>query len=92
MPESAARPAAAKILAAFAAVYILWGSTYLAIRVAIDSLPPLLMAGARFLLAGGLLSAFMRLRGEAAPERRHWRSAALVGMALLLFGRGAQRE
>ncbi len=88
MPESAARPAAAKILAAFAAVYILWGSTYLAIRVAIDSLPPLLMAGARFLLAGGLLYAFMRLRGEPAPERRHWRSAALVGMALLLFGNG----
>lgn len=88
MPESAARPSAAKILAAFAAVYVVWGSTYLAIRVAIESLPPLLMAGARFLLAGGLLYAFMRLRGEPAPERRHWRSTAIVGMALLLFGNG----
>lgn len=89
MPETAARPAAAKLLAAFAAVYILWGSTYLAIIVAIESLPPLLMAGARFLLAGGLLYAFVRLRGEPAPERRHWRSAAIAGMALLLFGNGA---
>jgi drug/metabolite transporter (DMT)-like permease len=88
MPETAARPSAAKILAAFAAVYIVWGSTYLAIRVAIESLPPLLMAGARFLLAGALLYAFVRLRGEPAPERRHWRSTAIVGMALLLFGNG----
>ncbi|HEX2080917.1 MAG TPA: drug/metabolite exporter YedA [Longimicrobium sp.] len=88
MPETASRPSAAKILAAFAAVYILWGSTYLAIRVAIESLPPLLMAGARFLLAGGLLYAFMRLRGEPAPERRHWAATAVVGMLLLMFGNG----
>ena len=89
MPEgSTIRPAAAKVLAAFAAVYLVWGSTYLAIRVAIDSLPPLLMAGTRFLLAGGVLYAVMRLRGEPAPERRHWRTTALIGMLLLMFGNG----
>jgi drug/metabolite transporter (DMT)-like permease len=90
MPEtSAVRPSAARILAAFAAVYVVWGSTYLAIRIAIETLPPLLMAGARFLLAGTLLYAFMRLRGEPAPERRHWKSTALIGLLLLLFGNGA---
>lgn len=89
MPEtSTARPAAARVLAAFAAVYVIWGSTYLAIRVAIESLPPLLMAGARFLLAGTLLYAIMRARGEPAPERRHWGSTALIGMLLLMFGNG----
>ena len=84
----AARPSTARLLAAFAAVYVIWGSTYLAIRIAIESLPPLLMAGARFLLAGTLLYAFMRLRGEPAPERRHWGSTAIVGMLLLMFGNG----
>ncbi len=89
MPEtSTARPSAAKVLAAFAAVYVVWGSTYLAIRIAIESLPPLLMAGARFLLAGMLLYAIMRLRGEPAPARRHWGSTALIGMLLLMFGNG----
>ena len=89
MPEtSTARPAAAKVLAAFAAVYVIWGSTYLAIRIAIESLPPLLMAGARFLLAGTLLYAIMRLRGEPAPARRHWGSTALIGLLLLMFGNG----
>jgi drug/metabolite transporter (DMT)-like permease len=89
MPEkSVARPTAAKVLAAFAAVYVIWGSTYLAIRIAIESLPPLLMAGARFLLAGALLYAIMRSRGEPAPTRRHWGSAALIGMLLLMFGNG----
>lgn len=89
MPEkSVARPSAALVLAAFAAVYVIWGSTYLGIRIAIESLPPLLMAGARFLLAGTLLYAIMRLRGEPAPERRHWGSTALIGMLLLMFGNG----
>jgi drug/metabolite transporter (DMT)-like permease len=89
MPETdVARPTAAKVLAAFAAVYVIWGSTYLAIRIAIESMPPLLMAGARFLLAGALLYGIMRARGEPAPERRHWGSAALIGMLLLMFGNG----
>lgn len=77
-----------KVLAAFAAVYLVWGSTYLAIRVAIETLPPLTMAGARFLLAGAALYAFMRLRGVPAPAWRHWRTAAVVGALLLLLGNG----
>ncbi|HEX2091846.1 MAG TPA: drug/metabolite exporter YedA [Longimicrobiaceae bacterium] len=81
-------PTRAKVLAAFAAVYLLWGSTYLAIRIAIETLPPLLMAGTRFLLAGALMFAWLRMRGEAAPERRQWRPAAIVGGLLLLGGNG----
>jgi drug/metabolite transporter (DMT)-like permease len=83
-----ARPSRALVLAAFAAVYLAWGSTYAAIRIAIDTMPPLLMAGARFLLAGTLLYAIMRLRGEPAPERRHWKNTAFIGMLLLMFGNG----
>lgn len=83
-----ARPSKALLLAAFAAVYLAWGSTYAAIRIAIDTMPPLLMAGARFLLAGTLLYAIMRLRGEPAPERRHWKNTAIIGMLLLMLGNG----
>lgn len=78
----------ATLLAAFAALYVVWGSTYLAIRLAIDTLPPLLMSSARFLVAGGLLYGFMRWRGEPRPRPEYWRSAAVVGMTLLLFGNG----
>ncbi|HYR09320.1 MAG TPA: drug/metabolite exporter YedA [Longimicrobium sp.] len=83
-----ARPPKALLLAAFAAVYLAWGSTYAAIRIAIDTMPPLLMAGARFLLAGTLLYAIMRLRGEPAPERRHWGTTALIGLLLPTLGNG----
>jgi drug/metabolite transporter (DMT)-like permease len=83
-----ARPSKALVLAAFASVYLAWGSTYAAIRIAIDTMPPLLMAGARFLLAGTLLYAIMRLRGEPAPERRHWKNTALIGLLLLMLGNG----
>ncbi len=86
--SEAERPPMARVLAAFAAVYLLWGSTYLAIRFAIETLPPLLMAGVRFLLAGGVLYAFMRLRGQPAPTRRHWKSAAVIGALLLVCGNG----
>lgn len=88
MTESRVRPSTARVLAAFAAVYVVWGSTYLAIRVAIDTLPPLLMAGARFLLAGTILYAVMRWRGVPAPTARQWRAAALIGTLLLGFGNG----
>jgi drug/metabolite transporter (DMT)-like permease len=72
----------------FAAVYIIWGSTYLAIRFAVESFPPFLMAGTRHLTAGLLLYTFLRLRGVPRPERRHWRSAAIIGGLLLLGGNG----
>ena len=77
-----------RLVAAFAAVYLIWGSTYLAIRLAIDTLPPFTMAGFRFLLAGTLLYGWMRLRRAAPPVRIHWRSAAIVGGLMLLGGNG----
>jgi drug/metabolite transporter (DMT)-like permease len=76
------------IVAAFAAVYVIWGSTYLGIRLAIDSIPPFLMAGARFLIAGLLLYGAMRMAGAAAPKAGHWKSAAVLGGLLLLAGNG----
>jgi drug/metabolite transporter (DMT)-like permease len=75
-----------KIGIAFFAVYVCWGMTYLAMRVAVEDIPPHLMSGARFIIAGVVLYAWSRLRGIAAPEPRHWRSAALIGAFLLLGG------
>ncbi len=75
------------LLVAFATVYVVWGSTYLAIRIAVESIPPFAMAGARFVLAGGLLYAFARPR-SARPTLAHWRSAAIVGGLLLFMGNG----
>jgi drug/metabolite transporter (DMT)-like permease len=86
VPHSA--PSRARVATAFAAVYILWGSTYLAIHFAIQTLPPFLMAGARFLTAGSVLYLIIRLRGGAAPSLRHWRAAAIVGGMLLFIGNG----
>jgi len=74
-----------RIVLAFAAIYVIWGSTYLAIRLAIATIPPYLMGGMRFLIAGGILYAVLRWRGVKTPSRRHWRAALIVG-GLLLFG------
>ncbi|MBX3226229.1 MAG: drug/metabolite exporter YedA [Labilithrix sp.] len=71
------------------AVYVVWGSTYLAMRIAIETVPPFLMAGPRFLLAGSAMYAFLRLRGMKAPTRAEWGAAAKVGVLLLTFGNGA---
>ncbi|GAB4162857.1 MAG: drug/metabolite exporter YedA [Candidatus Promineifilaceae bacterium] len=76
------------VLLAFAAIYVLWGTTYLAIRVAVETIPPFFMAGVRFLLAGGILLAALRLRGVKMPTRPQWRSAAVIGAFLLLGGNG----
>jgi drug/metabolite transporter (DMT)-like permease len=75
--------------AAWVILCLVWGTTYLAIRVALDSIPPLLMAGIRWIVAGGLLIAFFRLRGHALPERRQWPSLAVRGVLLIGFGNGA---
>jgi drug/metabolite transporter (DMT)-like permease len=72
-----------RVLLAFFAIYVLWGTTFLAIRVAVQEVPPLFAAGARFFVAGVLLYGFMRLRGQPAPTRAQWRSLALIG--LLMF-------
>ena len=70
------------------ALYVIWGSTYLAIRFALASYPPFLLAGVRFLGAGTLLYGFLRMRGIAAPTARQWRNAAFTGVLLLGFGNG----
>jgi drug/metabolite transporter (DMT)-like permease len=76
------------MVAAFGAVYIIWGSTYLAIRIAVETLPPFVMAGVRFVIAGVLLYGWTRWRGAAPPQRIHWRSALVIGGLLLLGGNG----
>ena len=77
-----------RLIASFAAVYVIWGSTYLAIRFAVETLPPFLMAGIRFLVSGGALYAWARWRGDDKPDWRHWRTAAIIGTLLLLGGNG----
>jgi drug/metabolite transporter (DMT)-like permease len=78
-----------RVIAAFVAVYIVWGSTYLAIRYAVATMPPLFMVGARFLVSGTLLYAWARWRGAPRPTRVEWRDAAIAGLAMLCFGNGA---
>ncbi len=78
-----------RIWLAMMAVYIAWGSTYLAIRFAVETIPPFLMAAARFLIAGMILYLWQRLSGAPAPSRRQWGAAAAVGLLLLLGGNGA---
>lgn len=73
---------------AFATVYLVWGSTYLAIRVGVETIRPLVMGACRFLLAGGVLYAVLRARGVAAPSAAEWRHAALAGVLMLSFGNG----
>ena len=79
----------AKIAAAFAAIYIIWGSTFLGIRYAIETMPPFLMAGTRFVIAGALLYAWAAIREGARPTRRQWLNTAIVGGLLLTVGNGA---
>ena len=69
-------------------VYIFWGATYLGIRFAVQTIPPFLMAGTRFLVAGSILYIFRCLRGDPAPTLRQWGSAAIVGLLMLLGGNG----
>jgi drug/metabolite transporter (DMT)-like permease len=84
-----AAPSRLALASAFAIVYLIWGSTFLAILFAIDTLPPFLMAGTRFLVAGSLVYAWSRLvGGAAAPSRVQWRGAATVGVLLLVGGNG----
>jgi drug/metabolite transporter (DMT)-like permease len=78
-----------KVAAAFAAVYLIWGSTYLAISFVIETLPPFFMAGTRFMIAGAILYVLMRLRGGEKPTRNQWGKATVVGGLMLLGGHGA---
>lgn len=83
------RASRAHILAAFASIYLIWGSTYLAIRYAVQTIPPFLMGGLRFLVSGALLYIWARYRGAPRPTRIHWRNAIIAGGFLLLGGNGA---
>ncbi|QXI43038.1 drug/metabolite exporter YedA [Pseudomonas wayambapalatensis] len=76
------------LIGAFIALYLVWGSTYLAIRIGVESWPPLLMAGVRFVIAGSLLYGFLRWRGVPAPTWAQWRAAGAIGFLLLSCGNG----
>jgi drug/metabolite transporter (DMT)-like permease len=82
-----ARRSPAAVAVALATIYLVWGSTYLAIRVTDRTMPPLLMSSVRFLIAGAALYAFAS-RGRARPTLAEWRAAAIVGAALLMVGNG----
>jgi drug/metabolite transporter (DMT)-like permease len=87
-PTVTLRASVLKVALALGAVYLIWGSTYLAIRFAIETIPPFLMAACRYLVAGALLYGWARFRGAPRPSLLHWRSAVLVGAFLLLGGNG----
>jgi drug/metabolite transporter (DMT)-like permease len=76
------------IILAFAAIYIIWGTTYFGIRVAVETIPPFFMAGVRFLFSGMLIFIILRVRGVPVPKRFHWRSAVFIGALLLVGGNG----
>jgi drug/metabolite transporter (DMT)-like permease len=86
--KGALRAPVLQVAVALGAVYLIWGSTYLAIRFAIETIPPFLMAAARYLTAGAMLYAWSRLRGAPRPQLIHWRSAVVLGGLLLLLGNG----
>ena len=77
-----------RIWIALIALYIVWGSTYLAIRFAVETIPPFLMAGTRFVVSGLILYVWRRLAGYPKPTARQWRSAVIVGLLLVLGGNG----
>src|SRR5918992_2085460 len=87
MTAAFARRSTAAVVLALATVYLVWGSTYLAIRVTDRTMPPFLMSSVRFLIAGALLYALVA-RGRPGPTLREWGVAAIVGAALLLVGNG----
>lgn len=79
----------AQIIAAFASIYLVWGSTYLAIRYAVQTIPPFMMGGLRFVVSGVILYLWARYRGASRPTRLNWRNAIIAGGFLLLGGNGA---
>jgi drug/metabolite transporter (DMT)-like permease len=85
-PEHTSRT---RLVLGFLVIYIVWGSTYLAIRWGVETIPPFFMGSVRFLIAGGLLYGYSRWRGAAAPTALEWRGSAIVGFLLLVVGNGA---
>ncbi|MBU6960677.1 drug/metabolite exporter YedA [Pseudomonas sp. CVAP len=77
------------LMGAFFALYVIWGSTYLVIRIGVQYWPPLMLGGIRFIVGGTLMYAFLRWRGVPAPTWPQWKAAGLIGILLLSFGNGA---
>ena len=88
-PRSGSRPSPGRIVAAFAAVYVLWGSTYLGIRFSMETLPPFVTNGLRFMAAGAVMYAWARFREAPHPSKREWGGGAVTGFLLFLCGTGA---
>jgi drug/metabolite transporter (DMT)-like permease len=86
--EEVTKPRTWKVLFAFAIIYFVWGSTFLAIRVGVREVPPFLLAGMRFLVAGMVLYAWMRLKGTPTPAFREWGSASLLAVLIFVFDYG----
>ena len=76
------------LILAFATIYVVWGTTYLAMRVAVETIPPFMMAGVRFLLAGSVTFLFLKFRGVATPGFDQWKQGAIVGLFLMVGGNG----
>lgn len=85
----ASHPEIRRAYAAWLLVCLVWGTTYLAIRIALETVPPMLMAAIRWIVAGTLLIAFLRLRGVPLPPRSSWPALALIGVLMTSFGNGA---
>ena len=88
-PGSRGRRLDVRVLLAFAAIYVLWGATFLAIRIAVLEIPPFFSSGVRFLIAGAVLYLFMRLRGQPSPSAREWRSIATIALCMFVATYGA---
>jgi len=86
--ETASQPRAWKILLAFAIIYFVWGSTFLAIRIGVREVPPFLLAGMRFLVAGLVLYVWTRMRGTPSPTAREWGSASMLAILIFVFDYG----
>src|SRR6185295_3164041 len=87
IPLTQKSASSAKIVAAFTTIYLLWGSTYLAMQYAIETIPPFLMAGIRFLIAGSSLFCWVLWRAPERPKKTYWLTTAVTG-GLLLCGIG----
>lgn len=88
LAPATSRPNRFGVVLALLSLYLIWGSTYLGIRIAIESIPPLLMMGVRFVVAGGILYFILRIRGVPAPNRSQWMGSAAVGVLLIGGGMG----
>jgi len=86
--DAASQPKTWKVLLAFAIIYFVWGSTFLAIRVGVREVPPFLLAGIRFLVAGIVLYGWMRVRGTPSPTTREWGAASLLALLIFVFDYG----